>query len=52
MTTIENRRFTTVGPNAHEWGGRRAPQPLQEMRPLHQRPEQPLPSQAALLGSA
>ena len=44
MTTIENRRFTTVGPNAHEWGGRRAPQPLQEVKPLKQRPEHPLPS--------
>jgi stage V sporulation protein R len=44
MTTIENRRFTTVGPNAHEWGGRRTLQPLQEMKPLAKRPEHPLPS--------
>jgi stage V sporulation protein R len=44
MSSPENRRFITVGPNAHEWGGRRAPKPLQEMRPLLERPSQPLPS--------
>lgn len=40
----ENRRHTSVGPDRHEWGGRRAPPPLQEMRPLGQRPAAPLPS--------
>jgi len=44
MGSLENRRHLRTGPDRHEWGGRRAPPPLQEMKPLLQRPAQPLPS--------
>ncbi len=44
MSSPENRRATSVAPNAHEWGGRRAAPPLQHMKPLPARPAQPLPS--------
>ena len=44
MPSPENRRFVTVGPNAHEWGGRRAARPLLQPKPLAERPAAPLPS--------
>jgi stage V sporulation protein R len=44
MSQIENRRHIGRGPDHHEYGGRRIREPLQEMRPLKTRPEQPLPS--------
>jgi len=44
MSSPENRRATTVGSTAQEWGGRRTAAPLQHMLPLLQRPAQPLPN--------
>jgi len=43
---LENRRHCghARGTDRHELGGRRGPQPLQHMKPLLQRPAQPLPS--------
>lgn len=43
-TSGDNRRHLGLGADRNEYGGRRHQPPLQEMKPLKQRPEQPLPS--------
>ena len=42
--TQENRRNIGLASNRHEWGGRRSPPPLRQMKPLEKRPEHPLPA--------
>ena len=42
MTDLENRRRTGLSADRHEWGGRRSPPPLREMKPLEKRPAHPL----------
>ena len=43
-TSGDNRRHLGLGADRNEYGGRRHQPPLQQMKPLKQRPEQPLPS--------
>ena len=44
MISADNRRDLGIAADRREYGGRRHQEPLQQMRPLKERPAQPLPA--------